>query len=383
MRISTFAIFFAAHCLAAPPEPLPPAQLKSANITIMGIAPDFSKLFVAETSDSGLSPVGTPWLALGVGTQSLKDGLAANWRVGDFATVTYQPGTPPVLTGIGPRSVFQGAQVMIKSIADDHSEMIAITTAQNGSETTAAKLLTLSVTGQALKDSLKNWKPKDLASIGYTQTKNGAANSYALTDITPRTAAEVQGGSRPWALWASLAFGLILWTWQRRSLVGEDRRYSSSKFQMALWFSIVIAAYLATLLIRGFEFGSINIPTNLLLMSGLSLITFGGAKAITEGKVADALSRGAVAKAPNPNPPSLVNDLTHDDKNRPDLGDTQMIVITLLAAIVYIAQLYGFLNALELRSVITLPDVDNTLLASFGLGHGAYLVKKAVSGPDQ
>ncbi|MNL40825.1 hypothetical protein D3C87_1632010 [compost metagenome] len=57
-----------------------------------------------------------------------------------------------------------------------------------------------------------------------------------------------------------------------------------------------------------------------------------------------------------------------------------MIFITLLAVVVYLVQIFGFLATIELHKMITLPDIDSTILSTFGLGQGAYLAKKFVSG---
>ena len=59
-----------------------------------------------------------------------------------------------------------------------------------------------------------------------------------------------------------------------------------------------------------------------------------------------------------------------------------MVLITLVAALTYVVQVFLFLRALDLSASVTLPDVDSTLLAAFGLGQGAYLMKKAVSGSN-
>ncbi|HEY0049343.1 MAG TPA: hypothetical protein VGB68_08675, partial [Pyrinomonadaceae bacterium] len=61
-----------------------------------------------------------------------------------------------------------------------------------------------------------------------------------------------------------------------------------------------------------------------------------------------------------------------------DLGDFQLIVITFLAVAIYIVQVFAFLEVVQLSRFATLPDVDSALLTVFGLGHGSYLVKKAV-----
>src|SRR5258708_1447037 len=72
-------------------------------------------------------------------------------------------------------------------------------------------------------------------------------------------------------------------------IVGMDHRYSNSKTQVALWLWVVLSTYLATVVFRvwyaGWDFfGGVSIPQNLLVLSGLSAITFGGAKAITTAK---------------------------------------------------------------------------------------------------
>jgi hypothetical protein len=68
-------------------------------------------------------------------------------------------------------------------------------------------------------------------------------------------------------------------------VIGEDGHYSNSKFQIALWFGILIATYFATFVLRAIQshydfLGNIGIPNNLLLLSGMSVLTFGAAKGI-------------------------------------------------------------------------------------------------------
>lgn len=72
-----------------------------------------------------------------------------------------------------------------------------------------------------------------------------------------------------------------------------------------------------------------------------------------------------------------VLDLVTDDSNHTDLGDFQMVAITLLAAIIYAISAVEFMDHIEFRRVVTMPDVDATLLSIFGLGQAAYLGKKA------
>jgi hypothetical protein len=176
---------------------------------------------------------------------------------------------------------------------------------------------------------------------------------------------------------------------------------------MALWFFVLITTYIAALWLRvlwaGWGFvGGVDIPKNLLLLSGLSALTFGGAKAITANK--NAAPETAGQKKNSATPPRFFFDLTHNDGkpavaaqpavgNQPpvaaqpatppqfDFGDFQMLVVTFIAVATYIVLILNFFGTIEYSKVVTLPDVDTTLLATFGLGQGAYLTKKAVGNP--
>jgi len=165
-----------------------------------------------------------------------------------------------------------------------------------------------------------------------------------------------------------------------RLIIGEDGKYSNSKTQMAIWFWIVISTYLAAVYLRlsaaGWDFfGNVNIPTNLLLISGMSAITFGGAKAITTTKAQD---KPADKPQQDPSKASLIKDLTQNDAGQFDLGDVQLLIVTFVAVAMYGTSVFHFLNTIQFLRTVTLPDVDTTILAAFGLGHGAYLTKKAV-----
>jgi hypothetical protein len=196
-----------------------------------------------------------------------------------------------------------------------------------------------------------------------------------------------------------------------RLIVGVDNRYSNSQFQVALWFFVVIASYVATFAVRWRSgvIGGIDIPQHLLLISGMSALTYGAAKGITTSKVNDALANGRPSPKTAAAAPSLLNDLTHNDLTPPaqaapadpnapapppapppaptglDLGDTQMVIVTLLAVASYLVSFYYFLGAQNFGSpaIVTLPDADATILSIFGLGQGAYLVKKAVGNAGQ
>jgi len=169
----------------------------------------------------------------------------------------------------------------------------------------------------------------------------------------------------------------------QRLIMGEDGRFSNSKFQTVLWFGVLMISYLAALWLRVHEFGGdmlggINIPPNILLLSGVSAITFTAAKGITVAKIENARAAGVVNSKPMAAVARFWADLTSNDNNMFDLGDFQMLIMTFLAVGTFLALIFHFLGSLEARTIVYLPDVDTTVLASFGLGHGAYLTKKAV-----
>lgn len=114
----------------------------------------------------------------------------------------------------------------------------------------------------------------------------------------------------------------------------------------------------------------------------IARIGFGAAKGVTTSKVQNAVAAG------NPSPkgggaaggfrPNLLVDLTSNDAGNLDLGDFQMLVITLLAVATYLVTAFHGLGTLKAATDASSVDVDSTILAAFGLGQGAHLTKKAV-----
>jgi hypothetical protein len=74
---------------------------------------------------------------------------------------------------------------------------------------------------------------------------------------------------------------------------------------------------------------------------------------------------------------NLLQDLLKNDQGVFDFGDFQMVVVTILAVCTYLLGVYHYLAVIDLTAAASLPDVDTTILATFGLGQGAYLAKKA------
>jgi hypothetical protein len=210
----------------------------------------------------------------------------------------------------------------------------------------------------------------------------------------PGSVIKVVSLSRPVGLWFRfLAFGgsfifLFMlsalavrwkpWTF----LIGADNRYSNSQCQMVLWFCAVATMYLGTLALRvaffGWDYlGGIGITANVAAVTGLSALSFGGAKAITMSKIESAAEAGLPPVKIPAARPSLRSDLFVNDYGRADFGDFQMILITFAAVAIFVGQAIHAAGMLPMSSTVTLPNVDSSLLAGFGIGQGAYLFKKA------
>ncbi|MGO8792037.1 MAG: hypothetical protein ACLQVL_32255 [Terriglobia bacterium] len=235
----------------------------------------------------------------------------------------------------------------------------------------------------ALQNTVKGLHKGDRLSV-LVATDNGQTTLQALS----AKVVSVGLGYRTVVLLVAIfAFWLVCFLLSgfhpQKLIVGEDGRFSNSKFQTVLWFGVLISAYLATLWLRVHELGGdmlggVNIPQNLLLLSGMSAVTYTAAKGITVSKIQNAVAAGAVNIKPCAAVARFWADLTSNDSNQFDLGDFQMLVMTFLAVGTFLALILHFLGSLEARTIVDLPDVDTTILASFGLGHGAYLTKKAV-----
>ena len=245
----------------------------------------------------------------------------------------------------------------------------------------------IAVRGADAQRELKSFKAGDHVVIQIT--KDG--DQFVLQSISIR-ALQVSSFRRITALGIA-GFGLLLLSAALTKfhplllVLGRDNRYSDSKCQMAVWFFVGIVTYLAAIYLRatsiGLDFlGGVNIPQNLLVLSGMSALSFAGAKAITANKIQNATEQGVTDPKPSAKAPSFWN-LVQDDNGKFDIGDFQVVVVTLLAVGVYLVLVFHFLGALETRKTIDLPDLDTTILAAFGLGQGAYLAKKAAGTPGE
>ena len=183
----------------------------------------------------------------------------------------------------------------------------------------------------------------------------------------------------------------LIWGGARALLMGADGYYSKSKFQMVVWFAVLVVTYISTYILRwryAGMLGGIGIPAHLALISGFSAFSFAAAKGIAVAQnTAQAATPGAGAGAAAPPARQyrgashwkFIRDLLTDEKGNPDIGDYQMLVIVLVAVVTYLYQAYHFAGTIRFATNVDLPDVDTTILAAFGLGQGAYLGKKVAS----
>jgi hypothetical protein len=291
----------------------------------------------------------------------------------------------------------------VVAVAKDGSSLRLQVTDDRGNQ----KVLLIQVNDDGLKDKLRGVKDTQTGSAPCTSPACSCIcagdkvttklaidnNNLTLEDISPQV---IQVSVwEPWIVMlvtavVFLGITFVLSRGDVRGLlfIGEDNRYSNSKTQLSLWFGVVIVVYVSAFFMRWWHaglIGHIGIPMNLLVLSGLSALTFAAAKGITSQKDADAQRHGQGGKTDGT--PSFPGDLIRSDTTDAspslpgqfDLGDFQMVVITLIAVASYIWIAANFLGNLAQCQSATLPDVDGTVLALFGVGQGAYLTKKAVS----
>ena len=290
------------------------------------------------------------------------------------------PAAPAAVPATAPAKQVYKAQ--IAEIAPDRS-MLTVLRIDRRSDPAKWQEVQLAVKDDGLVSLLERFDPNDQVEI--TQEGNTLREIAILRASVPlfeRLLALL--GTAGLLILASL---LLTRRQFHRFIVGADNRYSKSKLQIAFWFLLTMSVYLATLWLRfrsGFPplVGGVAIPENLLLLSGISALTFSGAKGIVQSRQnAAAAGRSAEVKttADRPRPA----DLFTNDAGVPDLGDFQMVVITLIAGVVYTSQVVSFFAVVDLCAEVSIPDVDATLLGIFGISHGAYLTKKFVGGDNQ
>jgi hypothetical protein len=169
---------------------------------------------------------------------------------------------------------------------------------------------------------------------------------------------------------AWLVVSLITRDWNPLNFaIGEDNRYSISKFQLLMWTVAVLFAYIAVVYARveqGLSAAVPDVPGNVLLALGLSGATSVVAKSIKVNNLQSGKELGTVL--PNSGPLSTL--LTDDDGSL-SLHKLQYFVWTFVAIGV-------FLVSLNESTRLLLPDIDQTLLLLSGISVGGYLSQKLV-----
>lgn len=154
-----------------------------------------------------------------------------------------------------------------------------------------------------------------------------------------------------------------------RFAIGEDNRYSISKFQLLLWTVAVLFGYVAVVYARvqqGLPPPVPDVPGNVLLALGVSGATTVVAKSIKVNNLQQGKELGTVLPDTGP-----LSTLLTDDDGSLSLQKLQYLVWTFVAIGV-------FLVGLDQSNRLALPDIDTTLLVLSGISVGAYLGPKLV-----
>jgi hypothetical protein len=182
----------------------------------------------------------------------------------------------------------------------------------------------------------------------------------------------------------SFGFLFLLWVLYRifagswnplKVVVGEDGRPSTSKLQMWMWTVVVLFTYGAIYAARAVtgKFDAINdIPANVLIAMGLSVITATAAKGITVSFI----QSGELAKTQATTSTSGPSQVLREDDGSLDLSKIQMLAWTVVAIAVYLINVVAKIKGGVYEPF---PDIDAALMVLMGLGQGAYLGKKLVS----
>jgi hypothetical protein len=197
---------------------------------------------------------------------------------------------------------------------------------------------------------------------------------------------------------------------------GADGRPSTSKLQFWAWTVVALVAYVMIFAARA-EKGYLSapdVPPNLLLAMGFSVITAVGAKAITTSQIkngqlaktsvgaAAAAASGptTVAGATKPTAAAVTNlelavqstsglgGLAKEDDGTIDLSKVQLLAWTVVAIGVYAISLFSVVAATKALAQDTVvdfgklpafPDISPALVVLMGLGQAAYLGRKLVT----
>lgn len=175
-------------------------------------------------------------------------------------------------------------------------------------------------------------------------------------------------------LW--LIYRVLTGSWNPFKVVlGTDGRPSTSKLQLWLWTIVVLFSYVAIYAarVKTGHFDAISdLPANVLIALGLSVVTATAAKGITVSY----LQSGDIVKPPATTRTSGASQILREDDGSLDLSKIQMLAWTVVAIGIYLINVGA---QIKHGPYDKLPDIDAALMVLMGLGQGAYLGKKLVS----
>lgn len=197
----------------------------------------------------------------------------------------------------------------------------------------------------------------------------------------------------------------------RGALIDERNKMSLSRFQLVLWTSIVLSAFLAAVLANlskpGIDPLAVGIPQELWLLLGISTTSLVGSPLLKDNKkkrqpdpVEHAYTLNQLADQ-GTNPGTVGNeglivvnatpdmagwsDMFKGDETGNaallDIGQLQMFYFTLIGALAYCFALGSQLRT-TLGPIDHLPALSSSFLALLGISHAGYLTNKAVPHSD-
>jgi hypothetical protein len=155
---------------------------------------------------------------------------------------------------------------------------------------------------------------------------------------------------------------------------GNNKKLSTSELQFFVFTVLTVFAYVTVFAARymyeGQPLTSLpDVPSNLLILMGLSVITTTSSKGISISYI----RKNEISIHDS-------SDLFADREGVTDLKKVQMLVWTLIAAAIYLLRVISFIKNNEFASQqCALPDIDGALLVLTGLSQGGYVAGKIVS----
>ena len=157
---------------------------------------------------------------------------------------------------------------------------------------------------------------------------------------------------------------------------GSDWFPSLALFQFFLWTIVILFAFTLVSFLRGFagDLNQVAVPNNLLILMGLSVATPVVSTAISSTKYPNTTT----SFGPPKKLPGYSSMLQENDK--PSLTRFQMFLWTGVSILFFLFHLFSNIAAsLDNVDKLSLPNVDDLMVALMGISQGAYIGGKIVS----